>query len=179
MASHRASFADLPPMATARAGNVIGGGDFGRDRLIPDLMRAGQTGQALVLRNPSATRPFQHVLDVAAGYLLLAEALAAGNAPMALNFGPAEAELSVVDLLAHWQAATGAAVTWRLSDAPPTPEKSRLALDSSLARKHLGWAPRYTTGHAVAETAKWYQDWAAGVDMAQATDAAIQAYLEG
>jgi CDP-glucose 4,6-dehydratase len=83
--SHRMSFADLPPIATARAGNVIGGGDFGRDRLIPDLIRAQMAGEPLKVRNPSATRPFQHVLDVISGYLLLAEALATGKAPLAAN----------------------------------------------------------------------------------------------
>jgi CDP-glucose 4,6-dehydratase len=178
VASHRASFPDLPPFATARAGNVIGGGDFGRDRLIPDLVVALQAGEVLLLRNPAATRPFQHVLDVVAGYLLLAEALAAGEAPEAVNFGPAAAELPVTDVLAHWQAATGREVNWRLADAPPLPEKSRLALDSRLARTELGWMPRRDTAQAVAETADWYRDWAAGADMAAAAEAAIRAELE-
>lgn len=178
VASHRASFADLPPIATARAGNVIGGGDFGRDRLIPDLVRAKMAGQALILRNPDATRPFQHVLDVVAGYLLLAETLVAGDAPAAVNFGPAEAELSVRDLLAAWSDATGEVLDWRLSDAPPMPEKSRLALDSGLARARLGWVPRHTTQTAVAETAKWYAAWAAGGDMTADSESTIRTFLE-
>ncbi|MEO8242904.1 MAG: CDP-glucose 4,6-dehydratase [bacterium] len=179
VASHRAAYPDLPPMATARAGNVIGGGDFGRDRLIPDLVRAWHDGEVLVLRNPASTRPFQHVLDVIAGYLLLAEALARGNAPPAVNLGPAEAELSVSGMLTHWQEATGNVVIWRLSDAPPMAEKPRLALDSSLARAALGWAPRKPTALAVAETASWYYDWGAGADMVAITDAAISSFLEG
>ncbi len=179
VASHRASFADLPPMATARAGNVIGGGDFGRDRLIPDLVRAGQAGQPLVLRNPHGTRPFQHVLDVVAGYLLLAEALTQGTAPQAVNFGPAEAELSVTALLDQWERATGERVAHRLSDAPPLPEKPRLALDSGLARDRLGWMPRLATAGAVARTAGWYHDWAAGGDMAAVTDSHIRDFLQG
>jgi CDP-glucose 4,6-dehydratase len=179
VASHRAAYDDLPPLATARAGNVMGGGDFGRDRLIPDLVRATQRDRALVLRHPSATRPFQHVLDVVAGYLLLAEALVAGDAPLAVNFGPAEAELSVTDLLGHWQAVTGVALNWRLTDAPSMPEKSRLALDSALARDRLAWAPRLTTVQAVTQTAAWYHDWAAGADMADASDAAIRSFVEG
>lgn len=178
-ASHRASFADLPPLATARAGNVIGGGDFGRDRLVPDLVRAQRTGQPLRLRNPGATRPFQHVLDVVAGYLLLAEALTTGDAPLAVNFGPAEAELSVQDLLVAWQAATGRQVGWRLSDAPPLPEKSRLALNSDLALARLGWSPRHDAAQAVAETAGWYAVWAAGADMAAASSTTIRRFLEG
>lgn len=177
-ASYRAAFADLPPLATARAGNVIGGGDFGRDRLIPDLVRARLAGETLVLRNPASTRPFQHVLDVVSGYLILAEDLAAGKAPPAVNFGPAEAELSVLELLAHWQRATGQAIDWRPSDAPPLPEKPRLALDSGLAARALGWRPRLATAQSVAATAGWYDAFARGADMADATDAAIAAFLE-
>ena len=177
VASHRASFADLSPIATARAGNVIGGGDFGQDRLIPDLVRAALAGKPLSLRNPDATRPFQHVLDVVAGYLLLAEALARGTAPHSVNFGPAEAELSVRALLDHWQAASGAPLDWQPAEGPPMPEKPRLALDSGLARQSLGWEPRHTTARAVADTARWYRDWAAGADMTAASDAAINAYL--
>lgn len=176
--SHRASFADLPPMATARAGNVIGGGDFGRDRLIADLIRAQMAGQPLEVRNPDATRPFQHVLDVVAGYLLLAQALATGDAPQAVNFGPLEAELSVRDMLAEWGQATGAPPDWRAMAAPPMAEKPRLALDSRLARRALGWAPRLTTRAAVAATAGWYAAWAAGQDMTTAGDATIRTCLE-
>lgn len=176
--SHRASFADLPPLATARAGNVIGGCDFGRDRLIPDLIRAQMAGKALALRNPDATRPFQHVLDVVSGYLLLAEALGAGTAPPSVNFGPAEAELSVRDLLAAWGAATGSPPDWHTAPASPLPEKPRLALDSSRARQRLGWEPRLPTQMAMAATAGWYRDWRAGHDMAKTTDACIKTYLE-
>ena len=96
-----------------------------------------------------------------------------------MNFGPAEAELSVTELLGHWQAATGKALDWHLSDAPPMPEKSRLALNSGLARAHLGWEPRLTTAHAVRQTALWYHDWAAGADMAAASDTAIRSFLTG
>ncbi len=177
-ASHRASFNDLPALATGRAGNVIGGGDFGRDRLIPDLVRAKAAGQPLVLRNPDATRPFQHVLDVVAGYLLLAEALVQGDAPQSVNFGPAEAELSVRDLLCIWSQGTGEALNWTLSDAPAMPEKSRLALDSSLARARLHWAPRQSTAQAVATTATWYAAWTLGHEMTAASDAAIREFLE-
>lgn len=179
VASHRASFPDLPPLATGRAGNVIGGGDFGVARLLPDLVRARVAGVPLVLRNPSSTRPFQHVLDVLSGYLLLAETLAAGDAPPAVNLGPAEAELSVTELLSHWQVATGRAVDWRLSDALPMAEKPRLALDSSLAAKRLGWRPRLTTADAVAQTAGWYDAWQAGADMAARSDTAIRDFLSG
>lgn len=176
--SHRASFADLPPIATARAGNVIGGGDFGRDRLIPDLIRAHIAGQPLAVRNPDATRPFQHVLDVMTGYLLLAEALVNGAAPPAVNLGPTEAELSVRDMLSEWERATGTPPDWRAMETAPMAEKPRLALDSRLARDALGWSPRLSTRDAVAVTAEWYAAWTAGQDMARTTGATIRTYLE-
>ena len=177
VACWRQSFPDLPPVATARAGNVIGGGDFGRDRLIPDLVRAEAAGRPLALRNPSATRPFQHVLDVIAGYMLLAEDLAAGAAPEAVNFGPAEAEITVAELLRLWQAATGRPLPWDTLTPAALPEAPRLALDSGLARASLGWAPQFDTAAAVAETARWYGLWRQGGDTAAATDAAISAFL--
>jgi len=163
----RHSFMDeMPPMATARAGNVIGGGDFARERLVPDLVRAQRRGSPLVLRSPDATRPFQHVLDVLRGYLLLAQALAADvPVPEALNFGPQDAELRVRDLICHWEAATGQPVRWETSGSPVIVEQRRLALDSSLARSVLGWATRYDTPDAIARTAQWYSAWASGADM--------------
>lgn len=163
----RHSFMDeMPPMATARAGNVIGGGDFARERLVPDLVRAQRRGSPLVLRSPDATRPFQHVLDVLRGYLLLAQALAADSpVPAALNFGPRDAELRVRDLISHWEAATGRSVRWETAGASVIAEQRRLALDSRLARRILGWSPRYDTPEAIARTAQWYAAWARGADM--------------
>jgi CDP-glucose 4,6-dehydratase len=157
---------EMPSMATARAGNVIGGGDFARERLVPDLVRAERSGSPLVLRSPDATRPFQHVLDVLRGYLLLAQALAADSpVPEALNFGPQDAELRVRDLIHHWEAATGRAVRWETSSVPVIAEQRRLALDSSLARRVLRWTPFHDTPGAIARTAQWYAAWASGVDM--------------
>ena len=101
------------------------------------------------------------------------------TAPQAVNFGPAEAELSVRDLLVHWGNASAAPPHWELSDAPPMPEKSRLALDSSLAQACLNWRARLGTAQAVAQTAQWYVAWARGADMAKASNAALQAFLEG
>jgi CDP-glucose 4,6-dehydratase len=168
VASWRASFAsELPPIVTARAGNVIGGGDFGAHRLVPDLVRALREGEALQLRRPDATRPFQHVTDVNRGYLLLAERAARDPAcPPAVNFGPADGELSVRALLDLWGRATGRPVAWEALPAPPMEEASRLALDSSLAGRELGWHPALDTPAAVAETARWYAGWLAGKDMA-------------
>ncbi len=182
VASWRASFgSQLPPLATARAGNVIGGGDFGEERLIPDLVRALKAGEALTLRQPDATRPFQHVLDVLRGYLLLTERLMTTPeaAPAALNFGPADGEISVRRLLDLWGAATGHVVDWRLSPEPTMPEAGRLALDSGQAMRALGWRPRLETPAAVEATATWYADWLNGRDMVASSTTAVDAALTG
>jgi CDP-glucose 4,6-dehydratase len=105
------------------------------------------------------------VLDVLPGYLLLAEALAAGRAPEAVNFGPAEAEeASVLDIIAGFEAAFGALLPWRLAEGAP-PEAPRLALDAALAEAALGWRPRHDRAGCIAATAAWYAAWAAGADM--------------
>lgn len=171
VASWRASFArELPPIATARAGNVIGGGDFSEMRIIPDLVRAQIAGEALLVRRPDATRPFQHVLDVLRGYLLQVERLAAapGQAPHAINFGPRDGEIRVRDLLALW-----GEVAWRAADGPVMEEAKRLALDSGLAGRALGWHPVLDTPHAIAATSAWYAAWRRGEDMARATEAEV------
>jgi CDP-glucose 4,6-dehydratase len=169
VASWRASFPQaLPPLATARAGNVIGGGDFSEARIIPDLVRAQQGDKALVVRRPDATRPFQHVLDVLRGYLLLAEALVAGTAPPALNFGPQDGEIRVRDLLALW-----GDVRWVQAPGEAMHEAPRLALDSARATATLGWRPLLDTPVAIAATAAWYDAWRRGEDMVAVTQRAI------
>jgi CDP-glucose 4,6-dehydratase len=169
VASWRSSFARaLPPLATARAGNVIGGGDFSEARIIPDLVRAQIAGQALVVRRPDATRPFQHVLDVLRGYLLLAEALVEGTAPPALNFGPQDGEIRVRDLLEFW-----GDVRWVQAPGEVMHEAPRLALDSSRATQALGWRPLLGTPGAIAATAAWYAAWRRGEDMVAVTQRAI------
>ena len=173
VASWRASFAaELPPLATARAGNVIGGGDFAEARIIPDLVRAQMADAPLLVRRPDATRPFQHVADVLRGYLMQAEHLAAGTAPQALNFGPRDGEIRVRDLLAAW-----GDVSWRQEAGPVMAEAPRLALDSTLAGRALGWHPLLDTPRAIAATAGWYAAWREGAEMAHATDAEIAALL--
>ncbi len=169
VASWRASFAgELPPIATVRAGNVIGGGDFSEMRIIPDLVRAQLACVPLLVRRPDATRPFQHVLDVLRGYLLTAEALVAGTAPPALNFGPRDGEIRVRDLLALW-----GDVAWEQARGEAMEEARRLALDSTLAGRALGWNPLLDTRQAIVATAAWYAAWRAGADMARATEAEI------
>jgi CDP-glucose 4,6-dehydratase len=149
-----------PNLATARGGNVIGGGDWGEDRLVPDLIRAGTMGKPLVLRYPNATRPWQFVLDVVRGYLEFAEILATAPreaVPGAINFGPVHAvEVSTGELATRLQAALGWDTAWRRSDEPSIAEKSRLALDSTLAKTRLGWQPRLSVDEALAWIAEWH-----------------------
>jgi len=166
VASWRDSYrADLPRIATARAGNVIGGGDFSPTRLVPDLVRAWDGTAPLVLRHPDATRPWQHVLDVLRGYLLQVEHLVAhADAPDALNFGPTELEeTSVRAVIAAFEAAFGTPLPWR--HEPAKAEATRLALDPTLAETTLGWRPKLDRDACVAATAQWYAAWKRGDDM--------------
>ena len=159
--SYRKSFLAGSPVkiAVARAGNVIGGGDRAEDRILPDIIRAAMTGQPLLLRNPHALRPWQHVLDPLAGYLHLAEALATGQpgAEEAFNFGPDAADQRRVgDLL------TEAQRHWPLdwvdgSDPAAVHEAGLLALSTDKARAVLGWRPRWDFATSVARTVAWYR----------------------
>jgi CDP-glucose 4,6-dehydratase len=157
----RAFFSQTPLIATARAGNVIGGGDWSEDRLIPDLMRALKKHTPLAIRAPDATRPWQHVLDPLAGYLRLGEALLTGKREFAdaWNFGPdAESMHTVAELLeklrAHWPKAA-----WHTSGEPQPHETTLLKLDSSKARSLLGWKPRLPFDEQLALTADWYRSY--------------------
>jgi len=168
------------PLATARGGNVIGGGDWSSDRLVPDVVRARQGGQAVALRNPAAWRPWQHVLDCLAGYLAYAEGLARGEElPPALNFGPAAVEqVSVARVAERIAAGLGnrGDAAWRHAPAPDLPEKQALALDVGLALARLPWRPRLATAEALDWTADWYRAWAAGADPLRLCEADLERY---
>lgn len=176
-ASWRRSFlGERVPLMTARAGNVIGGGDFAPDRIVPDIWRAARKGEQLVLRYPHATRPWQHVLDCLAGYLLYVQAAVTGRAlPPALNFGPdaAAGTATVAELTAAMQAALGARDGWRQETGDIPREAALLALDTAAARAALGWRDRYPTAEAIRRTAAWYRAHDAGEDMAAFTRAQI------
>lgn len=147
------------PLATARGGNVIGGGDFSRDRLVADIVRAGRGQEVTVLRHPEATRPWQHVLDCVAGYLCYLERLATDpNTPQAMNFGPRPGgpEVTVGELATRAVQALGAR-PWRHEPDPHSIEARSLGIDASLARSLLGFESRLDAPQAVDWTMDWYR----------------------
>ncbi len=166
---------DAPRLGTARAGNVIGGGDWGEDRLVPDAVRAAQTGQALKLRNPRAVRPWQHVLSPLAGYLLLAEALSKrADAARAWNFGPSAADQQPVSwVVEHLAELLGGELRWSLDEGPNPPEAGSLALDSSAAERALGWRPVGSLQQALALVVEWHRAQRRGEDMRRVSLAQI------
>lgn len=165
------------PVATARGGNVIGGGDFGEDRLIPDLVRSVVGGEPALLRNPESTRPWQHVFDCLAGYFAYLESLASGrDVPRALNFGPSGAELTVGSVAEAVLSALGARTSWQRDAVIGPREAERLAIDSAAARQALGWSERLASADAIDWTAAWYTAWRDGQDMRAFSLAQIDAY---
>lgn len=170
-----------PAIATARGGNIMGGGDWSEDRLIPDFVRAVAGGGSLTLRYPDATRPWQHVLALVQGYLMILAGLVSkepGRFARAWNLGPHEArQFTVREVLeqmgGHWKRPALAYMDH------PLPEAQALALDSTLARNQLGWAPVWDTAKVVYETAAWYRDYYANPAAARAlTLAQINAWRE-
>lgn len=156
--SYALSFFRQVPVATARAGNVIGGGDWSEDRLIPDVWRAIRQSKPLVLRHPEATRPWQHVVDALSGYLLYLEALATkSEVPRALNFGPLPGQSATVGEVAEITArALGTDRGWIRDEEAGPREMKLLSLDPSKAMNVLSWHPRLHCYDAVGWTAEWY-----------------------
>lgn len=167
--------------ATARGGNVIGGGDFSEDRIVPDIWRAHRSQRQLVLRYPDATRPWQHVLDCLSGYFVYAERLAEGRVEeLALNFGPrANTSRPVRDLVVALQAAIGAREGWQRAEGPQPKEMPALALSCERAERALGWQSRLDAGRTIEWTAAWYKAFAAGENPADVTRRQILAYANG
>jgi CDP-glucose 4,6-dehydratase len=152
-------------VGTARAGNVLGGGDTGAGRLAPDAIRAHRSGEKLVLRHPEAIRPWQYVLDVLGGYLLYAQHLFRGDTPSALNFGPdANAAISVAALVRQLQRTLGGAAGWTV-EPPPFAVNPTLRLDASRAARVLGWRTTISVERALTWTADWYAAAWQGEDM--------------
>ncbi|ALS66396.1 CDP-glucose 4,6-dehydratase [Pandoraea apista] len=149
-----------PALASARAGNVIGGGDWAADRLIPDILRAFERGEPVVIRNPFSIRPWQHVLEPISGYLMLAEKLYSEGHRWAeaWNFGPDEQDARPVqwiveELIGTW----GNGASWRLDGGEHPHEANYLKLDIAKARSVLGWRPRWNLATALAKITAWQQ----------------------
>lgn len=171
-----------PAIATARGGNIIGGGDWSEDRLIPDFVRAVTNGRTLTLRYPDATRPWQHVLALVHGYLMILAGLLSpkpAHFARSWNLGPQDPrQFSVRDVLELMSEC------WTRPDLDymdnPLPEAQALALDSSLARNQLNWRPVWDTECVIRETAGWYRDYLANPESARSiTLAQINAWREG
>ena len=180
-ASYRRSF----PLgvASARAGNVIGGGDWAQDRLLPDMMRSFMAGEAVTIRSPESTRPWQHVLEPLRGYLLLAERLYENTAKYAeaWNFGPDEGDARPVEWLADrvcrlW----GKSASWaNTADKDQPHEAGFLRLNCDKAKSRLGWRPRMNLEQALAWTVAWYKGFHQGDDVRTLTEQQITNYEAG
>jgi CDP-glucose 4,6-dehydratase len=168
-AAYRDSFlaASGIAVASARAGNVIGGGDWAADRLLPDFFRARDEGRTTDVRHPDAVRPWQHVLEPLSGYLLLARRLVeqGQNAAGAWNFGPADADAKPVRWILDYLAARVPGSRWQAQSEPQVHEAHHLKLDSAKARSQLGWAPAWNLATALDRAIEWHDAWRAQRDM--------------
>jgi CDP-glucose 4,6-dehydratase len=168
-------------VASARAGNVVGGGDWAADRLIPDMIRSVRAGAKTAIRYPDAVRPWQHVLEPLSGYLALAERLCSEDGERfadSWNFGPAsEAERTVGELMDRLCQTWGPGAVWRRDAGEHRHEAGYLKLDSSKARRELGWRPAWDFDETVERTVSWYRAEQDGAPMAEFTRAQIQSYF--
>lgn len=186
--SYRSSFfspdrhdAHKVALTTVRAGNVIGGGDWAKDRLIPDLIRGFQGGKTVQIRNPKAVRPWQHVLDALNGYILLAERMWSSPEGLetAFNFGPSVRDACSVEHIANKLAQMwGSGASWTCDEVVHPHEHQSLRLDASRARERLNWTPRLELESALEWTFGWYLDWLHGADMRNFTNAQISNFLQ-
>ena len=180
-AAFRSSFFAEPgvAVATARAGNVIGGGDWAADRLLPDFLRAIDAGATLTIRSPGAIRPWQHVLEPLSGYLTLAEQLFQHGSVFAepWNFGPADDDAQTVGWIVEHLATRNPGMVWHCDTVSQLHEANYLKLDSSKARTQLDWKPRWSLPAALDKTLVWHQAWRSGQDMRTISLAQISEYL--
>jgi CDP-glucose 4,6-dehydratase len=155
-------------LASGRAGNVIGGGDWAVDRLIPDILRAIASGEKVLIRNPLAIRPWQHVLEPVSGYLVLCQQLWANPqaTAQAWNFGPRDDDAQPVEWIVEKMCAIwGEGADWIRDESVQPHEARYLKLDISKARSGLGWQPRWSLGEALDRITDWHRAWLSGTDM--------------
>ncbi|KWT65157.1 hypothetical protein APY04_2906 [Hyphomicrobium sulfonivorans] len=167
-------------LASARAGNVIGGGDWSEDRLVPDILRAIAAGDVVNIRSPGAIRPWQHVLEPLCGYLTLAQQLFEKNGDFAeaWNFGPADDDVRPVSWIADYLTRNwNAPARWTVDSNPQPHEAHYLSLDSTKARRRLNWRPRWSLEQSLQHIAEWHQAFLAGRDMREHTLQNIAAYM--
>lgn len=167
-------------LASARAGNVIGGGDWAEDRLVPDILRAFENNQPVVIRNPNSTRPWQHVLEPLSGYLTIAERL--WSEPKAYaegwNFGPRDEDAKPVGWIVERMASKwGDHATWHIDAGDHPHEANYLKLDISKARQSLSWTPRWTLDIALNKIVEWHQAWLAKADVRALSLEQINQYI--
>jgi CDP-glucose 4,6-dehydratase len=179
--AYRRSFlqAQDKAVASARAGNVIGGGDWAADRLVPDILRAFEQNQPVVIRNPQATRPWQHVLEPLSGYLCLAEQLYTQGQALAegWNFGPKDDDARPVQwIVEHMVKRWGNGASWQQDGGVHPHEANYLKLDISKAKARLGWQPRWPLATALEHITSWHRAWLEQQDMYQLCLAQIQQY---
>lgn len=168
-------------IATARAGNVIGGGDWSEDRLLPDVFRSLCFGESLSIRNPNSIRPWQHVLEPLSGYLLLAEKLYAGEKDFAdaWNFGPSEEDSKPVGwVLEEIRKIWAEDVNWKIADGNQPHEANLLKLDSAKAKNKLHWIPKLSLTEAIESTVDWYKNFKENKDLIELTQKQIEVYTQ-
>ena len=180
--SYKKSFLNNIKIASARAGNVIGGGDFAENRIIPDIVRAIEKNEAVTLRNPNSVRPWQHVLDVLYGYLMLAYKLSINeNVSESYNFAPIdEGNKYTVEYITKIFINNIGRGSYNI-DIQDTNKKemNMLRLDSSLARKELGWSERFHTEEAIKQTSLWYSEYLMKANINNITEKQISEYIKG
>ena len=154
-------------LATARAGNVIGGGDWSKNRLIPDVLRSLDASEVITVRSPLAIRPWQHVLEPVSGYILLAQKLGEDKNKYneAWNFGPEENDCWSVEKIVTYVCRIAKRGSWIPLDIDQPHEAGLLKLDSSKAKANLSWSPRWKVSEALRKTLKWHQEFLSGTDM--------------
>ena len=180
-ACYRRSYPELPPVSTARAGNVLGGGDFAKDRIIPDCVRAVQAGKPIIVRNPRSVRPFQHVLEALSAYLLIAakqykDPTLAG----CYNVGPDDADcVTAGELVTLFCEKWGKGASWQDRSDPKAPhEADFLKLDHSCMTETFGWRPKWNIEECITQTCRWYQTWMDGENVPKEMAREIEAYLK-